>query len=313
MHHARTRTADVSGAPRGRVMLHRVTRLTSALAVAASNQRVVRDITAALARGAFDDAGHVVRTVSQRPDLRAEKIISHKYRYLWLCNPKVASRSIKTTLLAADPAAEIHHASIFEVYARHPEVRSYYTFGFVRDPFTRTLSFHAELHVSHRRGTSEERSVKKAQRRAFFKRFYGLAETGSFDAYCRWLNTPYGSDAFADRHFLSQHVQIRLENGRLPDFIGRLENIDDDWKRVTRRVGMPATRLPMLNTVAGWSSSSDAVKSARAVMTAHLTDRNRALLATRYADDLNLYQGMREDPGRSNLHCGFRQGWRGSE
>ena len=312
MHHARTRTADVYETPRGRVMLHRFTRMTSALTVAASNRRVVRDITATLARGAFDDAGRIARTVSRRPDLRAEKIVSRKYRYLWLCNPKVASRSIKTTLLAADPAAEIHHASIFEVYLRHPEVRNYYTFGFVRDPFARALSFHAELHVSHRRCAGEERSVKKAKCRAFINRFYGLVETGDFDAYCHWLNTPYGSDAFADRHFLSQHVQIRLEDGRLPDFIGRLENIDEDWKRVSLRVGMPATRLPMLNTVAGWSSSSDAVKSARAVMSAHLTDRNRALLAIRYADDLNLHLGLREDPGRSNRYCKFRQGWQGS-
>ena len=306
------RPADESGTLRGRVLPRRFTRLTSALAVVASNRRVVRDVTTTLARGAFGDTGHIVRTVSLRPDLRAEKIVSHKHRYLWLCNPKVASRSIKTTLLAADPAAEIHHASIFEVYKKHPEVRSYYTFGFVRNPFTRALSFHAELHVSHRRCAGEERSVKKAKHRVFIKKFYGLAETGDFGAYCRWLNTPYGSDAFADRHFLSQHVQIRLEDGRLPDFIGRLENIDEDWKRIALRVGMPATRLPMLNTMTGWSSSSDAVKSARAVMSAHLTDRNRGLLATRYADDLSLYMNLREDPRRSNLSCELRKGWQGS-
>lgn len=68
---------------------------------------------------------------------------------------------------------------------------------------------------------------------------------------CRWLNTPDGSDAFADRHILSQLVQIRMQSGHLPDFIGRFENINADLDRVAERLGLPTPALPMPNTVAG--------------------------------------------------------------
>ena len=200
-------------------------RLTSALAAVALDRDIARDVAAALARGALGKTKQMVRTVSQSLDLQAAKVVSHKYRCLWLCNPKAASRSIKTTLLDADPAAEVHKASVSDLYARLPEVRSYYSFAFVRHPFTRALSFHSELHFSPRISTGEPPPLsKEAKRRVILALCYGLADTNDFDAYCRWLNTPWGSDAFADRHFLSQHVQIRLDDRRQPDFVTTTSN-----------------------------------------------------------------------------------------
>ena len=69
----------------------------------------------------------------------------------------------------------------------------------------------------------------------------------SFAEFCRWLNTPCGSDAFADRHWLSQSRQIATGDGRLPDFLGRYETLGRDWRAVTRRLGLPAAELPHLN------------------------------------------------------------------
>lgn len=259
---------------------------------------VARDIVGALSRGAFRKARHMARTASHASDLRAEKIVSRKYGYLWLCVPKVASRSIMRTLRNADPDAEVlHDMRICDVYAMHPEARDYYSFAFVRHPFDRTLSFHRELHCAHTIYGGAQRLHKGEKRQSFFRRFHGLAETRSFDDVCRWLNTPYGSDAFADRHFLSQHLQVRLDDGCLPDFIGRLENLDEDLKQVAMKVGMPAPALPRLNTMAGWQATSSALRAARWVAKAHLTEQNKALLRTRYAGDLELWTKVRETAG----------------
>ncbi len=66
----------------------------------------------------------LLSTAGRRPNLRAEKIVSHRRRYLWLCIPKAASRSIIAALGAADPAAElIRGRTLEEVLAAARQTR----------------------------------------------------------------------------------------------------------------------------------------------------------------------------------------------
>ncbi len=273
-----------------RVLIRRL-KIAAALASTSLRHRsVAADIVSALWGGNFNQVRHIAYMAARTPDLRAEKIVSRKYRYLWICNPKAASRSTIAALCSADPGAEvIRGKSVSEIYALYPEARDYFSFAFIRHPFDRALSFYSEIHFAPERYQGAQRRPKKEKRQSFFDWYYGLEEASSFDDYCRWLNTPYGSDEFADRHFRSQHLLIRLDDGRFPDFVGRFENINEDLQQVAKRVGMPPPELPMLNTMAGWQPlSPEALQTARSVMRSHLNERNRALLSTRYAADLEL-------------------------
>ncbi len=250
---------------------------------------VVSDTAGALLRGRFGAARRIAITMTRTPDIGAEKIVSSKYRYLWICNPKVASRSIISTLRRADPCAEIiRNKSVSEIYGMRPEARDYFSFAFIRHPFDRALSLYSEIRFSPERYEGAQRIHKKEKRQTFFDRCYGLSDVSSFDDYCRWLNTPYGIDAHADPHFLSQHLLLRLPGGRLPDFVGRLENIDEDFRQVVERVGMPPPSLPTLNTMAGWQAAPDQLETARSSMRARLTLQSRELLSARYAADMEL-------------------------
>ena len=51
---------------------------------------------------------------------------------------------------------------------------------------------------------------------------------------------------------------------------------------------MTGRALPLLNTIAGWQPTPEALTVARSAAAAHLTERNRALLRARYAADLSL-------------------------
>ena len=62
-------------------------------------------LAAAIADGDDATALKLAVTAMRGPDRRAEKILSHRYRFLWICNPKAASRSLIASLLAADPEA----------------------------------------------------------------------------------------------------------------------------------------------------------------------------------------------------------------
>ena len=235
-----------------------------------------REIAAALAAAieAEDDrtAGAMAAMAWMKPDLRAEKVVSRRHRFLWICNPKVASRSIMEALLSADPEADpITGRTLEEIVTTRPEVRDYYRFAFIRHPCHRAFSCWADKYVRLARAGHPE-SI-----RTFVAPYYGVRPDMSFTEFCRWLDTPYGSDLFADRHWLSQHRQIRLPDGRLPDFVGRYEHLDADWKTVTERVGLPARPLPHANP-----------RPETMVAEEHLDGETVALLERRYAEDFRL-------------------------
>ncbi len=290
------------------------------LSAVASDPFIAGKMTGALARGRFRDAWRIARTTAQRPSLRTEKIVSRRYRFLWLCVPKAASRSLVAALLDADPDAEIFRGvTVREIYATRPEAKDYYSFAFVRHPFGRAFSWYWEIFFAHKiyaetyglYSKQKERSFfdaatgrsmsltsspseaadprwKDEKRRSFFRRYHAIDERSTFDDFCRWLNTPFGSDAFADDHFLSQHLLVDLGDGRRPDFIGRVENIDADLNRVARHRRMPMPVLLQMNTRAGWLSTPEALKAATAAQERRMTERNKELLRKRYAADFAL-------------------------
>ena len=261
-------TRDLRAVVRGRVLA----RLGNRLAVSPVAEH--REIAAMLAAAieSEDDAAALalVSTAGRRPDLRAEKIVSRRYRFLWVCTPKVASRSMIAALRAADPDADvIRGRTLDEVLMARPEARDYFRFAFLRHPCHRAYSFHADKHALALRSRDAHRW--------FIRPYYGLRLGMSFRELCEWLNTPAGSDAFADRHWLSQSRQLRSADGRLPDFLGSWERLAADWRTIAEQVGMPFHELPRLNVRTAGNMPEEA-----------LDDEIVALLRLRYARDFEL-------------------------
>lgn len=251
-----------------------------ALSPSIRHRAAASDLRRALSRYELDRALEIATTVKRVPNPSAEKIVSRKYHYVYICNPKVASRSLIAALRHLDPDAElVRHATIDEVYASNPEAQDYSSFAFVRNPYHRAYSFFAEKHLA--------KSERK--QRLFVEPYYGITKDLKFDSLCEWLNTPYGSDEFADIHWLSQHRNIAMPDGRMPDFIGRFENLYRDLDTIAEALDMPTTNLPHLNRATG-SDSTDAAgrERYRRQRDEALNLRNKALLRQRYADDFKL-------------------------
>ena len=229
-------------------------------------------LRAALAAGNGAHAAAIASTAMRKTDLRAEKMISHRHRFVWLCNPKVASRSIIAALRVADPHCElIENRTFEEIVTARPEVARYTSFAFMRHPGTRIASFWSDKHTLAQR--------KRAARRIFIDSWHGLSVGMSLDALCRWLDTTCGSDAFADRHWLSQHVQLRTTGGRLPDLLGSFEHLDEDWRAICARLELGDQTLPRLNASRG----------------ALLDASSHALIERRYAEDFALVERLRTE------------------
>ncbi len=265
---ARSPLADAVGAA-GEQALGRLARRLAASATG-EHRQIAALLAAAVEAGEHAAALALVSTAGRRPDLRAEKVVSRRYGFLWICNPKAASRSILAALRAADPGAElIRNRTLDEILAARPEIRGYYSFAFLRHPCRRAYSFYADKHTLALRDRNAYRW--------FIEPYYGLRPAMSFGELCRWLATPCGSDAFADRHWLSQHRQIRFADGRLPDFVGCCERLDADWRTVTETLRLPFRELPRLNA-----------RPAGMAAGAPLPADTVALLRRRYAEDFRL-------------------------
>ncbi len=238
-----------------------------AMSVLVEHRELGALLAAAIAEADDASALALVSTAARKPDRCAEKIVSHRYRFLWICNPKAASRSLIAALRAADPEAVlIRQRTLEQVLARYPEAGAFFRFAFLRHPYHRTRSFHADKHALARRDRNAYRW--------FIEPWHGLHTGMCFAELCRWLDTPCGSDAFADRHWLSQSRQVAAADGRMPDFLGRYETLEADWRAVTERLRLPPVPLPHLN-VGGAGLAAEAGESA-------------ALLRRRYAEDFAL-------------------------
>ena len=229
----------------------------------------------ALAAGDVAASAAMAGTLVRRPDLKAEKIVSRRYRFVWIANPKVASRSLIRALTAADPSAVlVREATLAEVYAAFPEARGYVSFAFVRHPVDRAASCHADKIAGA--GIVE------------VGLWPGLGSDVGVDAFCAWLDGPWGADAFADRHWLSQDVLLREAPGApLPDVVGRFEHLAEDFAAVAAQLGLPPAPLPHLNVGGGRRRVSGSA---------------RAALARRYAADFAL-GGYAMDPDGRGARC----------
>lgn len=208
----------------------------------------------------------IAQNARQRPDKKAEKIVSHRYEFVWICNPKVGSRSIIRALMTADPdAVRIEGRTMEELLSENPEARHFFSFAFVRNPCERARSF-----FDDKLDTGPLAPNWNTDRF-----YYGLRKGMSFAEYCQWLDTPFGSDAFAERHWLSQYKQIEVD-GRLPDYVGSYENLEENWRWVLARLGVPYTELPHLNKTRAGTTRVD------------VDDDSLAILHRRYCRDFEL-------------------------
>ena len=75
-------------------------------------------------------------------------------------------------------------------------------------------------------------------------------------------NSESGNDEMGDRHWTSQYLFLKDNQGNLvPDYIGRLENLEQDFSYALKKIGFDNVSLPWLNTRRGWSSDSKTMKA----------------------------------------------------
>jgi len=181
--------------------------------------------------------------------------------------PKVASRSLRVALIdhfsGLDSASfdkkklkeysEIHseHVKQSLIRQQHPDA---FIFSFVRNPYDRIVSCY-----------KNKVAMPDSDKNIFA--CHGINLDDSFDTFIEKIcEIP---DNEADRHFRSQSWFLMSDNELLTDYVGKLENINEDWAYLSQRFNLPA--MPHRN-----STPNTAIE---------ISQRNKQLIQQRYESD----------------------------
>ena len=180
---------------------------------------------------------------------RHGNIVLHEFKGIYFYIPKVACSSIKLAIAEAigvpspdpDNKMAFPHRRNYPYIKRQdlPKYEAYFRFAFVRNPWDRILSCYQNKIVGVREGKFGERVLP-----SFLKwdsKQFNLDMT--FGEFVETLmDVP---DAGADPHYRSQFTFVEDDLGRdIVNFVGRFENLQDDFEKVATALSAPELRLP---------------------------------------------------------------------
>ena len=191
--------------------------------------------------------------------------MNHKHKYIFVHIPKCGGNSVNKFIRRKNISVIDHNirAKNFKYLKdRVAENLKGYVFTFSRNPWDRLVSAYFYL----RQGgyiTKDKIDYDK------YLSHYSTFE----DMVLNW-----NDNLFNQLHFMEQYKWICDSNGELiPDFIGRFENLQEDFDIVCDKIGIPKQKLPHKN------------KSKHKHYTEYYNDETRQIVAEKYAKDIEYF------------------------
>lgn len=178
-------------------------------------------------------------------------MISYSHKFLFIQVPKTATSSIHNVLgshMECDYTKISRHAKYSEVSEFYPESKSYFKFSFIRNPWDRLLSFYFFKKTN--------KAKQKIPDNLLFKDFLLTALISGQTA----LNQKSYINGFDENCF-----------------IGRFENLQDDFDKICDAIGIPRSKLPLAN----------ATKHNH--YTEYYDNETRRLVSEQYAKDIEYF------------------------
>ena len=183
-------------------------------------------------------------------------MIHHQHKFIFIHIPKCGGHSIEKIFDAWSRANNFfvgwnrQHFLLKDIIKENPKCKNYTKFTFIRNPFSRIIS--------------EYFYIKKTSNKQFnlsFKEFC-LNLDDNLNEYC----APFHQLTLCD-YVLNAPI----------DFVGRLENFQEDFNKVCDKIGIPRQKLPHKN------------ESKHKHYTEYYDDETRRIVANRYARDIEYF------------------------
>ena len=163
--------------------------------------------------------------------------VSYSRRMLFIHVQKTGGSSIERILdqhLPDSTAKTPKHAGLKRTLRRQPHLAGYWTFGFVRNPWARMVSWWSMIQGVHQRDPSHRFFRNQAMWRA-------VAAYPDFETFV--FNGPPEFGRFRT----PQLRYLTSPGGRRADLIGRTETFADDTRAILARLGLSAVEVPHAN------------------------------------------------------------------
>ncbi len=180
--------------------------------------------------------------------------ISPQHHFVWFRVAKVGSTTIKAVFRNNHVSMPIRS----EQFKFNPNrYKSYFKFAFVRNPWARVVSCYCQ---------------KVENKNPLWEFYYGECFDKGFD---------YFIDFIKEKNLMTADRHIRLQTALIPvdqvDFIGRLENFDQDFQHVLNILGIGQKNIPKKNP------------STHAHYSTYYNERTKEIIAKKYQSDIKAF------------------------
>jgi hypothetical protein len=193
-------------------------------------------------------------------------ITSPKYKFVFIAPEKTGTTSIHDVLENIEDDKKIvgeivpkdhnnylysKHTSCSEFQDNHFEFIDYFKFAFVRNPWDRVVSwYNFSMYLSNLENVEKERNISGKDFLSYIKEFQNI-----------WGN----------------EQQNQYEFTKCCDFIGRYENLQNDFNMICDKIGIPQQKLPHKN------------KTKHKCYTEYYDDETREVVAKKFAKDIEYF------------------------
>jgi chondroitin 4-sulfotransferase 11 len=186
-------------------------------------------------------------------------MISHKYKFIYIHIPKTAGVSIYNVF----KSKEQNHKKLD--FYEEKYIKDYFKFAFVRNPWDRFLSSYFYFKKGGRGLGHDFHSQEIVLKYSNFRHFV--------------YNFKFEKQNFKSPHFLPQSNWTHNSRRELLlDFVGRYENLQDDFNVVCEKIGRRKKKLPHKN------------KSKHKDYREYYCDDMAEIIGREYSTDINLFK-----------------------
>ena len=168
-------------------------------------------------------------------------IINHKYRFLFIHIHKTAGTSITNTLNKLEGTEHLHHSHSMINVLDINKYQNHFKFCFVRNPWGRLVSWY---NMMIQKKIHNDFSKYLLENSNTFSEFLDLTDI-IMENNPREINrysTYPKSIGFNQLDYVSDN-----KGNVLVDFIGRFENLNEDYDKIIEKIGVKDLPLPHLN------------------------------------------------------------------